>query len=83
MSEAVSVPRLMMMTSIVSEESLARDTHTDTACLVYENKYILKYKPNNMGYMNVQAKWNKTYKTEKRKQHEPQTNKQINHFLCG
>ena len=30
MSEAVSVPSLMMMTSTVSEESLARDTHTET-----------------------------------------------------
>ena len=30
MSEAVTVPRLMMMTSIVSKESLA-DTQTDTA----------------------------------------------------
>ena len=29
MSEAVTVPGLTMMTSIVSEESLARDTHTD------------------------------------------------------
>ena len=29
MSEAVTVPSLMMMTSTVSEESLARDTHTD------------------------------------------------------
>ena len=28
MSEAVTVPSLMMMDSIVSEESLARDTHT-------------------------------------------------------
>ena len=27
---AVTVPRLVMMTSIVSEESLARDTHTHT-----------------------------------------------------
>ena len=30
MSEAVTVPSLMMMNSIVSEESLARNTHTDT-----------------------------------------------------
>ena len=30
MSEAVTVPSLMMMTSIISEESLARDTHTQT-----------------------------------------------------
>ena len=30
MSEAVAVPNLMMMTLIVSEESLARDRHTDT-----------------------------------------------------
>ena len=30
MSEAVTVPSLMMMTAIVSEESLARDTHTRT-----------------------------------------------------
>ena len=29
MSEAVTVPSLMMMTSIVSEESLASDRHTD------------------------------------------------------
>ena len=29
MSEAVTIPSLMMMTSIVSEESLARDTQTD------------------------------------------------------
>ena len=28
MSEKVTVPSLMMMTLIVSEESLARDTHT-------------------------------------------------------
>ena len=28
MSEAVTVPSLMMITSIVSEELLARDTHT-------------------------------------------------------
>ena len=30
MSEAVTVPSLMVMTSIVSEESLARDTHAHT-----------------------------------------------------
>ena len=30
MSEAVTVPRLMMMASIVSEESLARDARTHT-----------------------------------------------------
>ena len=30
MSESVTEPRLMIMTSIVSEESLARDRHTDT-----------------------------------------------------
>ena len=30
MSEAATVPSLMMMTSIVSKESLARDTHTHT-----------------------------------------------------
>ena len=30
MSRVVTMPSLMMMTSIVSEESLARDTHTDT-----------------------------------------------------
>ena len=30
MSEAVTVPNVMTMTSIVSEESLVRDTHTDT-----------------------------------------------------
>ena len=29
-SEAVTVPCLMMIASIVSEESLARDTHTQT-----------------------------------------------------
>ena len=29
MSEAVTMPSLMMMTSIASEESLARDTKTD------------------------------------------------------
>ena len=28
MPEAITVPSVMMMTSIVSEESLARDTHT-------------------------------------------------------
>ena len=30
MSAAVAVPSLMMMTSMVSEESLARDRYTDT-----------------------------------------------------
>ena len=30
MSEAVTIPSLMMMTSILSEESLAIDLHTDT-----------------------------------------------------
>ena len=30
MTEAVTVPSLMMMTSTVSEESLVRDTHTYT-----------------------------------------------------
>ena len=30
MSEAVAVPNLMMITLIVSEESLLRDRHTDT-----------------------------------------------------
>ena len=40
MSEAVTVPRLTMMTSIVSEESLARDTHaqthdTDTVSVIF------------------------------------------------
>ena len=30
MSEAVTLPNLMMMTLIVSEESLARDRHTHT-----------------------------------------------------
>ena len=30
MSEAVTVPTLMMMTLIVSEESLVRDRHTHT-----------------------------------------------------
>ena len=30
MSEAVTVTSLMMMTSILSEESLARDTHPHT-----------------------------------------------------
>ena len=30
MSDAVTVPSLMMMISIVSEDSLARDTHTHT-----------------------------------------------------
>ena len=34
MSEAVTVPNLMMMTSTVSEESIARDTDTDA------HKYI-------------------------------------------
>ena len=29
MSEAVTVPNVTMMTSVVSEESLARDTHVD------------------------------------------------------
>ena len=33
MSEAVIVLSLMMMTSIVTEESLARDTHTHTYML--------------------------------------------------
>ena len=37
MSEAVTVPSLMMMTSTVSEESLARDTHTDSG------SYTLKF----------------------------------------
>ena len=30
MPEAVTMPSLMMMTLIVSEESLTRDPHTDT-----------------------------------------------------
>ena len=30
MSESVTVPSLMMITSTVSEESLVRDTYTDT-----------------------------------------------------
>ena len=30
MSEVVTMPSLMMMTSILSEESLLRDTHTHT-----------------------------------------------------
>ena len=30
MSEAVTMPSLMMMSSIGSEESLARDPHTET-----------------------------------------------------
>ena len=33
MSEAVTVPSSMMMTSIVFEESLARDTHRDRQSL--------------------------------------------------
>ena len=35
MSEAVTVPSLMMMTSLVSEESLAMDTHTDTILIYF------------------------------------------------
>ena len=35
MSEAVTVPSFIMITSIVSEESLARDTHTHTLGVVY------------------------------------------------
>ena len=45
MSEAVTIPSLMMMTSTVSEESLARDTHTHASSIAnflrlwnYENK---------------------------------------------
>ena len=35
MSEAVTMPRLMMVTSVVSEESLARDTtHTNTHTVI-------------------------------------------------
>ena len=49
MSEAVTMPSLMMLTSIVSEESLVRDTHTDFG-LVYlklfkvASKYLAKKK---------------------------------------
>ena len=40
MSEVVTVPTLMMMTSLVSEELLARDTHTDRLLgLVYVNLF--------------------------------------------
>ena len=43
MSEAVTVPSLMMMTSLVSEESLASDRHTHRHGLVYVNIFkVLK-----------------------------------------
>ena len=35
MSEAVTIPRFMMMTSTVSKESFARDTDRQTDSLVY------------------------------------------------
>ena len=41
-SEAVTVPNLTMMTSIVSEESLVRDTHTQT-WVVYVNIFKVAY----------------------------------------
>ena len=40
MSESVTVPSLMMMTSIVSEESLARDTHTHTRTRTHTHVHI-------------------------------------------
>ena len=40
MSEAVTVPSLMMMTSIVSKESLARDRHTDTHTHTHRHKVV-------------------------------------------
>ena len=42
MSKAVTVPSLLMMTSIVSEESLVRDTHTHARTHTYSfiNIYI-------------------------------------------
>ena len=45
MSEAVIVPSLTLMTSTVSEESLARDTHTHTHRLwvVYVKLFKVAY----------------------------------------
>ena len=50
-SEAVTMPSLMMMTSIVLEESLARDTHTDRQTHTHTDsgssrlKFALQTKP--------------------------------------
>ena len=49
MSEALTVPRLTMMTSTVSKESLARDTHTQSSTLKssvaynFENKQYIYF----------------------------------------
>ena len=41
MSEAVTVPNLTMATSTVSEESLARDTHTRTHARAHAHTHTL------------------------------------------
>ena len=43
MSEAVTVPRLMMMTSTVSEESFVRDRHTDRETDTYTQRLRVIY----------------------------------------
>ena len=55
MSEAVNVPRLIVMTSMVSEKSLERDRHTDKHAhrhgLVYVNlSKVLKNTHKNTTY---------------------------------
>ena len=39
MSEAVTMPNVTMITSVVSEESLARDTHARDTHLDYKHTY--------------------------------------------
>ena len=43
MSEAVTVPSLMMMTLTVSEESLAKDTHTRTLACTHTNTHAYSH----------------------------------------
>ena len=45
MSEAVTMPSLMMMTSIISDKSLVRGTHTHTQIYMYTKTLgsILKF----------------------------------------
>ena len=46
MSEAVTVPSVMVITSILSEESLARDTHrqTDGHTHIHHTGFCLVYR---------------------------------------
>ena len=72
MSEAVTMPNCIMMTSIVSEESLARDTHThrdihsDTYRHTHTHTHTHTHRDCDSGVLYVKPRLRKTLETKTR-----------------